>query len=235
MKVIVTFALTLGLIFWFTNGSANAAAFKSCNSIESCLSAVDINALRKNLNHSPRLATNTNYGYYPRYRDDDRYQREDRIRSYDRAYAMPIGGRKASHKVFPKQSGDIGEKVFIFSPRYKAWAAYDRHGNRVAHGIANGGANWCADKGRPCRTPVGTFRIGHRGGPGCKSSRYPVGTGGAPMPYCMFFKTNYAIHGSPGISNRNGSHGCVRVTTPAARWLHGRFLTPGTKVKVLPY
>ncbi len=55
------------------------------------------------------------------------------------------------------------------------------------------------------------------------------------MPYCMFFTGNYAIHGSPRISNRNGSHGCIRVTTTAARWLSQHFLRHGTRVVVLPY
>ena len=128
-----------------------------------------------------------------------------------------------------------GEKVFVFSPRLKRWAVYAPNGSRIAWAPANGGSNWCADLGRSCRSPVGHFRIQSKGSAGCKSSRYPRPNGGAPMPYCMFFNGNYAIHGSPQISNRNGSHGCVRVTTTAARWLHANFLGHGTKVIVLPY
>lgn len=128
-----------------------------------------------------------------------------------------------------------GERAFVFSPRYKRWGAYDKDGYKVAGGIANGGQHHCADLGRACLTPRGSFRIGRKGGAGCVSNKFPLGVGGSPMPYCMFFRGGYAIHGSPYISNRNGSHGCIRVHTHAAKWLSNNFLRGGTKVIVLPY
>ena len=128
-----------------------------------------------------------------------------------------------------------GQRTFVFSPRYKQWAAYDRDGYQVASGTANGGADFCSDINRACRTPAGTFRIGRKGNYHCTSSKYPVGTGGAAMPYCMFFHKGYAIHGSDYISHTNGSHGCIRVQTHAAQWLSQYFIQPGTKVVVLPY
>lgn len=145
--------------------------------------------------------------------------------------------QKQSHSTarFPSQIRASGERIFVFSPRHKKWAAYDKSGNRVAHGRANGGSQYCADLGRPCRTPVGTFRVHRKGDVSCVSNKFPVGRGGAPMPYCMFFHGGYAIHGSPYISNVNGSHGCIRVTTSAASWLHSNFMNHGTKVIVLSY
>ncbi len=135
----------------------------------------------------------------------------------------------------PQRFNTGGERAFVFSPRHKMWAAYDSDGYLVASGKANGGAAYCPDIGRPCRTPGGTFRVRSKGSPSCVSSKFPVGVGGAAMPYCMFFHGGYAIHGSPYISNRNGSHGCIRVRTSAAKWLSHNFMRGGTKVVVLPY
>lgn len=145
------------------------------------------------------------------------------------------GDAKANIQNLSKQIKPPGEKVFVFSPRLKRWAIYAPNGSRIAWGPANGGAGWCADVGRSCRSPVGHHRVYSKGSASCVSSKFPVGRGGAPMPYCMFFRGGYAIHGSPYISNRNGSHGCIRVTTAAARWLHQNFLSHGTRVIVLSY
>ncbi len=140
------------------------------------------------------------------------------------------------HVGLPSRIDSHGERVFIFSPRYKQWAAYDSRGVRVAYGKANGGSHYCKDVGRACRTPQGVHRIIRKGTSACRSSKYPKPRGGAPMPYCMFFHgAGYAIHGSPQIGSRNTSHGCVRVKTSAAKWLHQYFLKPGTKVVVQSY
>ena len=61
------------------------------------------------------------------------------------------------------------------------------------------------------------------------------GSGGAPMPYCMFFSKYYAIHGSPDVPGYNASHGCIRVKPSAARWLYHNFLKIGSKVIVKSY
>jgi lipoprotein-anchoring transpeptidase ErfK/SrfK len=79
------------------------------------------------------------------------------------------------------------------------------------------------------------FHIISKGGPGCKSSRFPIGRGGSPMPYCMFFSKYYAVHGSYEVPNHNASHGCIRVTPSEASWLSHNFMHVGTKVIVKPY
>lgn len=125
--------------------------------------------------------------------------------------------------------------TFVFSPRSLTWKAYNSKGKVIKSGRASGGASYCRDIKRSCRTPVGHFRIRSKGAPNCKSSRYPLGKGGAKMPYCMFFTGHYAIHGSYSLPKRNASHGCIRVSPTAARWLSKNFLKIGTKVVVLPY
>ncbi len=136
---------------------------------------------------------------------------------------------------FPDQIRAPGHKLFIFSPHYRAWAAYESDGSRVATGIANGGNSFCPDLGQSCPSPVGMHAVYMKGSYDCKSRKFPVGVGGAPMPYCMYFKGGYAIHGSPYLSNNNTSHGCIRVTTDAARWLSENFMSVGTKVMVMGY
>ena len=136
---------------------------------------------------------------------------------------------------FPSHKAATGQKEFIFDPKHKMWAAYDANGNLVNQGAASGGKSYCSDIKRACRTPVGSFRVTRKKGAACKSSIYPVGKGGAPMPYCTFFNGGYAIHGSPDVPNYNASHGCVRVLPSDAQWLSNNFLSIGTRVKVLPY
>jgi hypothetical protein len=136
---------------------------------------------------------------------------------------------------FPEQIKAPGHKLFVFSPHHRAWAAYEANGSRVATGIANGGNSFCDDLGQACQSPVGMHQVYMKGTSDCKSRKFPVGVGGAPMPYCMYFKGGYAIHGSPYISNNNTSHGCIRVTTSAAHWLSQNFMSVGTKVMIMSY
>lgn len=126
-------------------------------------------------------------------------------------------------------------KKFIFDPRALMWYAYDHSGNLVNSGRASGGRGYCRDVGRGCKTPIGKFTVHRKGSVYCKSSKYPLGRGGAPMPYCMFFHRGYAIHGSPDVPNHNASHGCIRVKPHDARWLHRNFIDHGTTVIVRPY
>jgi hypothetical protein len=128
------------------------------------------------------------------------------------------------------------EKTILIDPNSHAWGAY-RDGNLVKGGIATVGADYCEDVGRPCRTKVGTFRIYSMGGAECVSRTYPVGEGGALMPYCMFFSGGQSLHGTPDqmMVARNMSHGCVRMRIPSAEWIRYNFATVGTKVVVLPY
>ena len=125
--------------------------------------------------------------------------------------------------------------AFVFSPRTLQWQAINANGKVVRAGHGSGGRGYCPDIKRSCHTPTGTYRVISKSGPSCRSSRYPVGRGGAPMPYCMFFSRYYAIHGSPDVPNRNASHGCIRVVPSDARWLNQNFVHIGTKVVVKPY
>lgn len=125
--------------------------------------------------------------------------------------------------------------TFIFNPRALQWSAVDASGRVIRAGRASGGRKYCPDIRRGCKTPVGTFHVNSMGGAGCKSSRYPLGHGGAAMPYCMFFTKLYAIHGSYEVPNYNASHGCIRVVPSDALWLRNNFIHVGTKVIVRPY
>lgn len=124
--------------------------------------------------------------------------------------------------------------TFIFNPRSLTWKAV-HNGKVIKSGKAIGGSHYCKDIGRSCRTPTGTFQVISKGGPDCRSSRYPVGKGGAKMPYCMFFSKLYAVHGSYEMPNYNASHGCIRVYPSAARWLSQNFMHVGTTVVVQSY
>lgn len=128
-----------------------------------------------------------------------------------------------------------GKNVFIFDPQQFAWAAYDGNGNLVREGIASGGRGYCSDIDSPCHTPSGVFRVYRKGGADCESSIFPIGKGGAPMPYCMFFKGGFAVHGSYDVPAYNASHGCVRVTPEDAAWLSQNFMNVGTTVIVKSY
>ncbi|MBA2651421.1 MAG: L,D-transpeptidase [Tatlockia sp.] len=123
---------------------------------------------------------------------------------------------------------------FVFNPRTLTWKAVS-DGKVVRSGKAIGGGKYCHDVGRSCKTPSGTYSIISKGGADCKSSRYPVGKGGAKMPYCMFFSKNYAVHGSYEMPNYNASHGCIRVKPEAARWLNHEFLHIGSPVIIKSY
>lgn len=144
------------------------------------------------------------------------------------------GGKGAY--VFPEKREPTGRKVFVFDPKHTAWAAYDADGNRIRTGSASGGSDWCDDIGRPCRTVVGKFRVYRKQGEECKSSKYPIETGGgAKMPYCMHFHGGYSIHAAYEVPNYNASHGCIRVKPPVAKWLNENFVDVGTTVEVKPY
>lgn len=145
---------------------------------------------------------------------------------------------------FEQQINVTGEKLLIFKPSLQAWGAYDEEGRLVRWGPASGGSNYCKDLGHQCHTPVGSFRIYNKGGEGCYSSKFPLPDGGAPMPYCMYFKGGNAFHGEPdghGLPGYNASHGCVRILIDDAEWLNHEFVDlpgsghGGTKVIVQHY
>lgn len=137
---------------------------------------------------------------------------------------------------FPLKIEASGQRHFYFDPKAAAWAAYDEEGNRVMTGSGSGGMDFCEDVGKPCRTVTGNFRVYNKRGIDCKSGEYPVETtGGAKMPYCMYFYRGFTIHAAYDVPPHNSSHGCVRVLPSAAKWLNEEFITIGTKVTILSY
>lgn len=125
--------------------------------------------------------------------------------------------------------------TFVFSPRSQQWQAISSDGKVVKTGHGSGGKKYCPDTKRACRTPTGTFHVIGKKGAECRSTLYPVGKGGSPMPYCMYFSQYYAVHGSYEVPNYNASHGCIRIHPGDARWLYNNFMHVGTTVVVKPY
>lgn len=136
---------------------------------------------------------------------------------------------------FPQQIETTGEKEIRVDLDLLAWAAYDAEGKLLAWGPVAGGKDYCPDTGEACRTLTGEYRIQRAGGAGCKSNKFPIPNGGAPMPYCMFYYGGFALHGSYEVPGYNASHGCVRLFPEDAKWLRREFIEAETLVKVLPY
>ncbi|VVC75587.1 hypothetical protein AQUSIP_08770 [Aquicella siphonis] len=135
----------------------------------------------------------------------------------------------------PRQINPPGEKMVLVDPREHAWGAYDAGGRLIRSGVASAGADWCKDVGRPCHTIVGSHRVISLGSSRCTSPSFPLPTGGAPMPYCMYFNKYQALHGSYEVARANISHGCIRMHVADAKWLRFNFVTIGTLVVILPY
>lgn len=125
---------------------------------------------------------------------------------------------------FPKEIDALGEKQVWVDLTQLAWGAYDAGGNLLNWGPISGGKDWCADTKHACQTPAGDFFVIRKSGAQCKSSKFPIPKGGAPMPYCMFFLTYYAIHGSYEVPGYRASHGCVRIFPEDAKWLNENFV-----------
>jgi lipoprotein-anchoring transpeptidase ErfK/SrfK len=151
---------------------------------------------------------------------------------YDQDHVTSTHG--TSKKAHPNISG-YGERTIIVNPHTHRWAAYTSDGTFVRGGLASAGSTWCRDLGHPCRTRPGSYRINSLGSSSCKSTRFPIGKGGAPMPYCMFFNGNQALHGSHELADANISHGCVRISVEDAEWIRFNFATIGTKVIIKEY
>ncbi len=135
---------------------------------------------------------------------------------------------------------DLNDEVLVVNQAKLAWGAYDDGGDLIAWGPISSGKNYCPDIKRGCKTTVGKFSMYTKRGAKCKSSKYPVGRGGAPMPYCMFFHGGYALHGSADVPGYRASHGCVRLFIEDAEWLNKNFIDlpqqdgSGTTVIVQP-
>lgn len=138
-----------------------------------------------------------------------------------------FGSNFMDHAPFPENGDVTGNKYIIVSLSKLAFGAYNENGQLQYWGPVSGGKGYCPDIRRGCHTPTGHFAIYNKGGAGCVSTKFPVGRGGAPMPYCMFFHGGFALHGSYDVPGYNASHGCVRMYKDDAKWLNKVF-TNGT-------
>ena len=66
-------------------------------------------------------------------------------------------------------------------------------------------------------TPSGSYRVGHMA-----LMHYSKKYHNSPMPYSMFFRGGYAIHGTYAVGHlgRRASHGCIRLAPGNARALY---------------
>lgn len=143
---------------------------------------------------------------------------------------------------FPKKLEGETEKQIIVDQEKLAWGAYDAQGNLVWWGPISSGRDKCSDSNRSCRTLSGIFRVFSKENAKCVSDVFPIGKGGAKMPFCMYFHKGFALHGSDDIPGVRASHGCVRMFVEDAKWLNLNFVElssernhfMGTKVIVRP-
>lgn len=133
----------------------------------------------------------------------------------------------------PKQIEAPGRKLILVSLHDEAFGAYDVDGNLSYWGPVSSAKGYCSDIGHGCHTPTGHFEIISKEGSGCYSTKFPVGRGGAPMPFCMFFHGGFALHGSYELPGYNDSHGCVRLFVNDARWLNQEFTADEAHVAVV--
>ena len=124
---------------------------------------------------------------------------------------------------FPHQISDR-EKQIIVDQDKLAWGAYDANGQLVKWGPIASGRDKCPDSANSCRTLTGMYRVFSKEGPDCQSDIFPIGRGGAKMPYCMFFHKGFALHGSDDIPGYRASHGCIRMFVEDAKWLNHHFV-----------
>jgi hypothetical protein len=142
---------------------------------------------------------------------------------------------------FPHQIVD-NERQIIVDQDKLAWAAYDDTGELVKWGPIASGRDKCSDSANSCRTLTGVYRVFSKEDSNCKSDVFPIGRGGAKMPYCMYFHKGFALHGADDIPGYRASHGCVRMFVQDAKWLNLNFVETsnegnqhmGTKVVVRP-
>lgn len=143
---------------------------------------------------------------------------------------------------FPIKLPGESEKQIIVDQEKLAWAAYDAQGNLILWGPISSGRDKCSDSNKSCRTLSGIFRVFSKENVHCSSDVFPIGKGGAKMPYCMYFHKGFALHGSDDLPGVRASHGCVRMFTQDAKWLNENFVElssdrnnqMGTKVTVRP-
>jgi hypothetical protein len=129
---------------------------------------------------------------------------------------------------FPKKI-DADEKQIIVDQDKLAWGAYNQQGELLNWGPISSGSDKCSDSNKACRTQTGIYRMFSKENSHCSSDVFPVGRGGAPMPYCMYFHKGFAMHGSNDVPGYRASHGCVRMFTRDAKWLNEEFVDISTE------
>jgi hypothetical protein len=125
---------------------------------------------------------------------------------------------------FPIKIAGEDQKQVIIDQDKLARGAYDAQGNLVKWGPISSGRDRCTDANRSCRTLTGIFRVFSKENEKCSSNVFPIGKGGAKMPYCMYFHKGFALHGSTDIPGVRASHGCVRMFVEDAKWLNHEFV-----------
>jgi hypothetical protein len=125
---------------------------------------------------------------------------------------------------FPIELPGETEKQIIIDQEKLAWAAYDETGHLVLWGPISSGRDKCSDSNKSCRTLSGIFRVFSKENIRCTSAVFPIGKGGAKMPYCMYYHKGFALHGSDDIPGIRASHGCVRMFVQDAKWLNEHFV-----------
>lgn len=122
----------------------------------------------------------------------------------------------------------VNERQIIVDQDKLAWVAYDDQGQMVKWGPIASGSTRCSDSANSCLTLTGMFRVYNMENEKCVSDVFPIGKGGAKMPYCMFFHKGFALHGSDDIPGYRASHGCVRMFIEDAKWLNHNFVATST-------
>ncbi len=143
---------------------------------------------------------------------------------------------------FPLKIKPEGEKQIVVDQDKLAWGAYDVNGHLVKWGPISSGRDKCSDSNHSCRTMTGIFHFFSKESEKCRSNMFPIGKGGAKMPYCMYYHKGFALHGSADMPGYRASHGCVRMFTTDAMWMNHEFVETarpdaniaGTKIVVRP-
>ena len=170
-------------------------------------------------------------------RGDDAYNRRINSRRYYSRRGMR-NNRRESHGGFGSMPSTIdrqGNVIVVDLCRHQL-GAY-ANGQLVRQCPVSGGASYCPDINKSCRSPVGNFRI-HNKKQTHYSTRYPVERWKprAIMPNSLFFNGGYAIHATTSyIRGIHESHGCIRTTYDCSNWLFHNFARIGTPVIVKPY
>lgn len=172
---------------------------------------------------------------FPNEQQRDLVQRVNRTYNYlwqGKEIAIPRNLANAtmlSLSPFPLQITPDTDKQIIVDQDKLAWGAYDRNGQLVKWGPIASGRDKCPDSSKACRTLTGIFRVFSKENVKCVSDIFPIGKGGAKMPYCMYFHKGFALHGSNDIPGYRASHGCVRMFTQDAKWLNEEFVDVSTE------